>query len=58
MFQPVLVAVEPEDSCEAQTLQLYKSSIQQQEVNSMSFLKNLHFIALTARRRSETLSTL
>ena len=23
MFQPVLVAVEPEDSCEAQTLQLY-----------------------------------
>ena len=58
MFLLISVTVEADDQCGTQRLALYLSGVQQQEVNCISFYKNLCFLGLAARYLSEVFSTL
>ena len=58
MFFIISVTVEADDQCGTQRLALYPSGVQQQEVDCISFYKNLFFLGLAAGYLSEVFSTL
>ena len=58
MFLLISVAAEAEDQCGTRTLALYPSVVQQQEVERISFCKNLCFLGLAERYRRKIFSTL
>ena len=56
MFLLISVTVEADDQCGTQRLALYLSGVQQQEVDCISFCKNMCFLGLAAWYSSKPLA--